>query len=88
MSDNTADGLLSARTKDARPTINVSVVGDGGKQWGNSTIKCELLLLDEKIQYPKHTHCLEYYNDGDYDEDDNDDIIFIYCKWVSIRWQW
>jgi hypothetical protein len=50
-------------------------VGDGGKQWGNSTIKCELLLLDKKIKYPKHMHCLEYYNDGDYDEDDNDDMI-------------
>ena len=86
MADNTADGLLSARTKDARPTINVSVVGDGGKQWGYSTIKCERFLLDEKIKYPKHMHCLEYYNDGDYDEDDNDDIR-IYCNWVSIRWQ-
>ena len=86
MADNTADGLLSARTKDARPTINVSVVGDGGKQWGYSTIKCERFLLDEKIKYPKYMHCLEYYNDGDYDEDDNDDIR-IYCNWVSIRWQ-
>jgi len=62
-------------------------VGDGGEQWGNSTIKYEQLLLDEKIKYPKHMHCLEYYNDGDYDDDDNDDMIFIYCNWVSFRWQ-
>ena len=31
-------------------------------------------------------HCLEYYNDGDYNDDD-DDTIFIYFSWVSIRWQ-
>jgi hypothetical protein len=84
MADNTADGLLSARTKDARPTVNVSAVGDGVTQWGNSTIKCEPFLLDQKIKYPKLMLCLEFYNDGDYDEDD---MIFIYCNWVSIRWQ-
>ena len=64
-------------------------MGDGEKQWGNSTINCEPFLLDEKIKYPKLMHCLEYYNDGDYDDDDddNDGMIFIYGSWVSIRWQ-
>jgi hypothetical protein len=87
MADNTADGMLSAWTKDARPTINVSVVGDGEKQWGNSTIKCEPFLLDEKIKYPKLMHFLEYYNSDDDDDDDdnndnndNDGMIFIYCN--------
>jgi hypothetical protein len=64
-------------------------VGDGRKQWGNSTIKFEPFLLDEKIKYPKHMHCLEYYNNDDDDDDDsdNDDTIFIYFNWISIRWQ-
>jgi len=59
VADNTADGLLSIRTKNARPKINVSVVGDGGKQWGNSTVKIEPFVIDEKIKYPKHMHYLE-----------------------------
>jgi len=59
MADNTADGLLSIRTEDAHPKINVSVVGDGVKQWGNSTVKCEPFLIDEKIKYPKHMHYFE-----------------------------
>jgi len=47
MADNTADGRQSARTKVARPMLKVSVVGDGVKQWGTSTIKCEPFFLDE-----------------------------------------